>query len=113
MTNTKIAEIKGWIYRTQYSWQDEPTWGFYSYEVSGSEHVKIQEHTIAVSVPAGDMIPERVERLKAVQATILQAAHEECVKLGDEIGKLLCLTNEPSSAQAAPTTYSEEAGEYS
>lgn len=113
MTNTKIVEIQGWIYRSQYSWQDEPSWAFYSHEVSGSEHVKIQKHTITVSVPAGDMIPERVERLKATQATILQAAHEECVKLEDNIGKLLCLTNEFSSSRANPANYNEETGEYS
>lgn len=86
--------IKGYITCQQYSWEEKPTFSFYSFDPSqyDSTTVKVMEHEFEVEVPDNfDPRPGQVAALKA-QKELIQAEFAAKVKeIDDRINSLLAI----------------------
>ena len=95
-----LVEIKGYICRVQYSWQDEASYTFTTYVPKDPDSVVIREYTIEVDIDTDNQyIPERIAKLQAEKATILAEGQMAVKRVEEKIGALACLCDSRSEKE--------------
>lgn len=100
--NTKpVLFIKGWINRSDYSWNPEPCYWFSTERAQSDESIGICEHTLSFQVPLteDEIIQARVEGIKSKLAENRTRFIREQAELDDKLANLLCL---PSPKAVSP-----------
>ena len=102
---TQPLTLEGHIYRTQYEWQDTPSYFFAVSDACDSHTTCIQPHTISVEIPSDfDPRPQQIAYLRAQQQKLQETTFQELRNMDTEIQKLLALeaptpTPSPSDAE--------------
>ena len=86
--------IKGFITCQQYSWDDKPTFSFYSFDPTSYDPstVKVMEHEFEVEVPDNfNPRPGQVAALKAKKEEIQAQFAAKVKEIDDQINSLLAI----------------------